>query len=92
MSNASRLSTRSRLQTALANEARAIETEKAAKERIEGMVADREAAVERARSLAEAHYTSLRRRLEAEWNAERDEISKQAEQQLGSTRIPKKQL
>ncbi|VDL91874.1 unnamed protein product [Schistocephalus solidus] len=77
---------RTRLQDALAAEARALATERAARERLEASAAEREAAVERARAMCEAHYTAARRRLESEWNNEHDRIVAQAKQEVAVAR------
>ncbi|VDP38332.1 unnamed protein product [Echinostoma caproni] len=73
---------RSRLQTALGAEARALENEKAASERLAASTAERDAAVDRARAVCEAHYTSMRRRLEIDWANERESIERIAEERL----------
>ncbi|CAH8443959.1 unnamed protein product [Dicrocoelium dendriticum] len=75
-------STRTRLQTALGAEARALEDAKTANERLAASAAERDAAVERARAVCEMHYTSMRRRLESEWTAEREAATLQAEQMI----------
>ncbi|BHF66295.1 hypothetical protein SprV_0200931100 [Sparganum proliferum] len=77
---------RTRLQDALAAEARALATERAARERLEASAAEREAAVERARAMCEAHYTAARRRLESEWNNEHDRVVAQAKQEVALAR------
>nr|VZI21622.1 unnamed protein product [Spirometra erinaceieuropaei] len=77
---------RTRLQDALAAEARALATERAARERLEASAAEREAAVERARAMCEAHYTAARRRLESEWNNEHDRVVAQAKQEVAVAR------
>ncbi|CAH8464046.1 unnamed protein product [Heterobilharzia americana] len=53
--------TRTRLQAALGAEAKALEAEKTASERLAASVAERDAAVDRARAVCEAHYTAMRR-------------------------------
>ncbi|VDD80434.1 unnamed protein product [Mesocestoides corti] len=73
---------RCRLQDALAAEARAAAAERASRERLEASTAEREAAVERARAACEAHYTSARRRLEAELNTEHERLLQQMKQEV----------
>ncbi|CAL8105168.1 unnamed protein product [Calicophoron daubneyi] len=74
--------TRTRLQSALGAEARALEKEKAATERLAASVAERDAAVDRARVVSEAHYTAMRRRLELDWANEREAITSAKDEQL----------
>lgn len=78
--------TRSRLQTALGAEARALENEKTASERLAASVAERDAAVDRARAVCEAHYTAMRRRLEVDWANERESIERISEERLSQAR------
>ncbi|EUB64343.1 Centrosomal protein [Echinococcus granulosus] len=73
---------RSRLQDALAAEARAAAAERTARERLDASTAEREAAVERARAACEAHYTAARRRLEAQLNTEHERILLQLRQEV----------
>ncbi|OON21109.1 hypothetical protein X801_02999 [Opisthorchis viverrini] len=79
-------STRARLQSALGAEARALENEKAATERLNASAAERDAAIDRARAVCEVHYTSMRRRLEVDWANEREAATKRAEQALCQAR------
>lgn len=79
--------TRSRLQTALGAEARALENEKTASERLAASVAERDAAVDRARAVCEAHYTAMRRRLEVDWANERESIERISEERLGQAKF-----
>ncbi|TPP63351.1 putative cation efflux protein/ zinc transporter [Fasciola gigantica] len=78
--------TRSRLQTALGAEARALENEKTASERLAASTAERDAAVDRARAVCEAHYTAMRRRLEVDWANERESIERISEERLSQVR------
>lgn len=73
---------RSRLQDALAAEARAAAAERTARERLDASTAEREAAVERARAACEAHYTATRRRLEAQLNTEHERLLHQLRQEV----------
>ncbi|THD22143.1 hypothetical protein D915_007223, partial [Fasciola hepatica] len=72
----------SELQTALGAEARALENEKTASERLAASTAERDAAVDRARAVCEAHYTAMRRRLEVDWANERESIERISEERL----------
>lgn len=71
---------------ALGAESRARESEKTLTERLEASVAERDAAVERVRSVCEAHNTSMRRRLELDWDNERDVMAQRAEEKLEQLR------
>lgn len=74
--------TRTRLQAALGAEAKALEAERTISERLAASVAERDAAVDRAKALCEAQYTVMRRRLEADWANERETNARRAEQKL----------
>ncbi|KAA3673666.1 uncharacterized protein DEA37_0004710, partial [Paragonimus westermani] len=79
--------TRTRLQSALGAEARALENEKAATERLAAGTAERDAAVERARAVCEAHYTAMRRHLEMDWASEREAAARHADEMLAKLRL-----
>ncbi|CAI2725308.1 unnamed protein product [Schistosoma spindalis] len=74
--------TRTRLQAALGAEAKALEAEKTISERLAASVAERDAAVDRAKAICEAQYTVMRRRLEADWANERETNARRAEEKL----------
>ncbi|CAH8826619.1 unnamed protein product [Trichobilharzia szidati] len=78
--------TRTRLQAALGAEAKALEAEKAASERLAASVAERDAAVDRARAVCESHYTAMRRRLEVDWANEKEAYARRAEEKLADMR------
>ncbi|KAF6777506.1 hypothetical protein AHF37_02891 [Paragonimus kellicotti] len=79
--------TRTRLQSALGAEARALENEKTATERLAASTAERDAAVERARAVCEAHYTAMRRHLEMDWASEREAAARHADEMLAKLRL-----
>ncbi|CAH8484618.1 unnamed protein product [Schistosoma margrebowiei] len=74
--------TRTRLQAALGAEAKALEAERTISERLAASVAERDAAVDRAKAICEAQYTVMRRRLEADWANERETNARRAEEKL----------
>uniref|UniRef100_A0A5K4F1C5 Centrosomal protein of n=1 Tax=Schistosoma mansoni TaxID=6183 RepID=A0A5K4F1C5_SCHMA len=74
--------TRTRLQAALGAEAKALEAEKTISERLAASVAERDAAVDRAKAVCEAQYAVMRRRLEADWANERETNACRAEEKL----------
>ncbi|KAF5397043.1 hypothetical protein PHET_09625, partial [Paragonimus heterotremus] len=79
--------TRTRLQSALGAEARALENEKTATERLAASTAERDAAVERARAVCEAHYTAMRRHLEMDWASEREAVARHTDEMLTKLRL-----